>query len=189
MVGTHGEIKVLHNFRQSLAMSHKAEDLPIWGEVYKKAFPDMVGMQSYREDGFWQRAGIDRGILLKTSKQLLVDEKVRGRNKITGKVYEDIALEYLSSKESNTPGWVCKPLQADYIAYLIAPIGKCYLLPVIQLQSAWEKNKTNWMADYWIVHAKNQGYTTLSCAVPADVLFKAIGKELRVNFRPFEVDL
>lgn len=193
MAGVLGVIKVLHSFKESLAMSHKAEDLPIWGEVYKKAFPDMVGMQSYRADGFWQREGVDRGILLKTSKQLYVDEKVRGRNKKTGNIYEDIALEYLSSKESKTPGWVCKPLRADYIAYLIAPLGKCYLLPVIQMQSAWERNKVEWIGNSWPIQAKNfdektgRAWTTLSCAVPVNVLFKEIGKDLRISFEPFEV--
>lgn len=185
--GTFGEIRVPHNFQESLAFSHKAEDLPIWGEVYKQAFPNMVEMVSYREDGFWQRQGIDRGVLLNTSKQIRIDEKVRGRNKLTGKVYDDIALEYKSSMEGDTPGWVCKPLQADYIAYLIAPLGVCHMLPVIQLQNAWAKHGSDWIDVYPEIKAKNEGYTTLSVGVPVKVLYPAIGGELRVSFDPFEV--
>ena len=51
--------------------------------------------QSYNEYGYWQQQGVDRGIILDTSKQILIDEKVRYRNEITGKVYDDIAVRYL----------------------------------------------------------------------------------------------
>ena len=180
-----GAIKV-HNFEESLAFSHEAEDNPVWEIVYKEAFPDMVSMVSYRADGFWQREGIARGILLSTTKQIFVDEKVRGKNKKTGKVYNDVALEYYSSYEHKKPGWVCKPLRADYIAYLIAPLGICYMLPVIQLQQAWAKHSKEWLTKYRRIEAKNPGYTTLSLCIPANVLFQAIGNNLRIRFEPFE---
>lgn len=177
----------VHSFNDCLDQSHNAEDLPIWEEVYKKSFPDFVSMVSYRGDGFWQRSGIDRGVLLKTSKQILIDEKVRGRNKITGRVYDDIVLEYLSNDSSGALGWVCKPLQCDYIAYLIAPLGICYMLPVIQLQSSFSLHGNDWKKSYKIVKAQNQGYKTHSVAIPVKVLFKAIGDQLRINFEPFEL--
>jgi len=173
----------VHNFQESLQKSHEAEDNPIWERIYRKAFPDFVGMQTYREDGFWQRQGVDRGVLLKTSKQLLIDEKVRTKD------YGDILLEYLSSEEHETPGWICKPLQCDYIAYLIEPASRCYLLPTIQLQSAWNEFGEQWIRDYKRIEAKNETYTTISCAVPAKVLFPAIGKQLRVQLEPKEVNL
>ena len=177
----------INDFNQCLAQSHAAEELPIWEEVYRQAFPAFNGMVSYRQDGFWQREGIDRGVILDTTKQIFIDEKIRGRNKRTGKVYNDIALEYLSNDRARTKGWVCKPLRADYIAYLIAPLGVCYLLPVIQLQNAWAKHKEQWKLAYQIIEAPNPGYKTVSCCVPANDVFKAMGQELRVNFEPFEV--
>lgn len=183
----YGVIKVPHNFTESLARSHAAEDLPIWEEVYRKAFPNFLSMVTYRQDGFWQREGIDRGVLLNNAKQLYIDEKIRGRNKKTGKVYSDIALEYISSDNTNSPGWVCKPLRADYIAYLIAPLGICHLLPVIQLQNAWKKYGKTWVNEFFIIKAVNEGYTTLSVGVPPEILWPAIGKEFRVNFIAFEV--
>jgi len=187
MVGLSGEINQMHDFYECLALSHKAEDNPIWNEIYQKAFPGMLGMISYRRDGFWQREGVDRGILLDTTKQIFIDEKVRGRNKYSGVVYDDILLEYLSSEEHNKPGWVCKPLRADYIAYLIAPLGRCYLLPVIQLQLAWSKYSATWLKQYdFRARAKNSGYTTISIPIPVNVLFKAIGKQLRIDCDPFE---
>ena len=189
--GSVGETKY-HNFEKSLKMSHEAEDLPFWGEVYRKAFPGMVAMVNHREDGEWQRAGIDRSLILKNSKQILIDEKVRGRNKLTGKVYTDIALEYWSDEERQSPGWVCKPLRADYIAYAIAPIGKCYLLPVIQLQIAWNENSSEWIENYRRIKARNKYngnvWTTISVPVPVSELFSAIGKGLRVSFHPMEID-
>ena len=116
-----------------------------------------------------------------------------GRNKITRKVYNDIALEYLSDKDKNTPGWVCKPLLADYIAYAIAPLGKCYLLPVQQLQLTWQNNNELWRKQFPVITAKNKynGYywETISCCVPVNVLFKAIGQCLRVSFEQFEYEM
>jgi hypothetical protein len=175
-----------HNFAESLAASHAASDLPFWDVVYRKAFPDMLTHLDHRQDGEHQRAGIDRSITLNNSKQILIDEKVRFRNKITGKVYEDIALEYLSDEARNVPGWVCKPLRADYIAYAIAPLGRCYLLPVSQLQSAWRKHGEYWKSAHFIIRAKNKTWTTISVAVPISELFPAIGQALRFTFDPLD---
>jgi len=179
----------VHDFKESLAFSHSFEDHPIWSVVYKKAFPEMIDFISYKQDGFWQREGIDRGVILSNTKQIFIDEKVRGRNKKTGKVYEDIALEYLSDEGRNKPGWICKPLRADYIAYLIAPLGICHLLPVIQLQSAWVHNGDSWKSQVkYHIRSENKGYTTVSVPVEPKILYKAIGQQLRVNFKPFEID-
>lgn len=176
----------MNDFNECLAMSHAASDLPFWGEVYNKAFTTMVAMIDHREDGEHQRAGIDRSLILANSKQILVDEKVRWRNKITGKVYEDIALEYVSNDTRNAPGWVCKDLRADYIAYAIAPLGRCYLLPVPQLQSAWADRGELWKSTYSTLRARNHSYTTLSVGVPVHEVFSAIGKALRIAFIPVE---
>ena len=180
-----------HNFNDSLKQSHAAEDLPFWREIYKQAFLNMAEMVNHRQDGEHQRVGIDRSIILQNSKQILVDEKVRGRNKKTGKIYTDIALEYWSDYERKVPGWVCKPLRADYIAYAIAPLGKCYLLPVLQLQKAWIKYGNFWIEYYKPpIKAENEDHgrfwTTWSVGVPGDILFKAIGEGLRISFGSFE---
>lgn len=176
----------VHEFDDSLRRSHAAEDLPFWEECYRNAFGDFAAMVNHRKDGEHQRAGIDRSIILSNAKQYLVDEKVRWD------AYDDIALEYLSNDRSGTPGWVCKPLRADYIAYAVAPKGICYLLPVPQLQQAWRINGDAWKSNgeikrpgFKICRAPNRGYVTLSVAVPVDVLFPAIGAALRVAFTPF----
>lgn len=175
-----------HDFTESLEFSHSASDMPFWREVYEHAFPDMLAMVDHRQDGEHQRAGIDRSITLATSKQILVDEKVRRRNPKTGRVYEDIALEFLSDEARKAPGWVCKPLRADYIAYAIAPLGRCYLLPVIQLQQAWAAHGVAWREQYRILRVMNKTWVTLCVAVPVPVLFGAIGKAFRVQFTPYD---
>lgn len=176
----------MHVFSESLAASHKVSDLPIWEEIYRKSFPGFEAMVDHRQDGEHQRAGIDRSVILSNSKQLLVDEKARERNKKTGRVYDDIALEYLSDEARRTPGWVCKALRADYIAYAILPLGKCYLLPVIQLQMAWARFGADWIERFPKVRAENPGYWTVSVGVPPTVLFPAIGGAFRVDFTPVQ---
>lgn len=178
---------IVHDFHDSLAKSHTAEDLPFWEECYRNAFGDsFASMISHRTNGEWQHAGIDRSVILTNSKQLLIDEKVRW------KAWDDICLEYVSNDVYETPGWVCKPLRADYIAYAIAPLGKCYMLPVIQLQTAWRlcgplwlKSADDGQAGFKIIKALNANYTTLSLAMPVATLFKEIGAALRVTFTPY----
>jgi hypothetical protein len=174
---------VIHDFDEDLRRSHAASDLPIWLEIYQQAFPDLVACVDHRKDGEHQRAGIDRSLTLESSKQILIDEKIRWPNPRTGRVYEDIALEYLSDVDRKRPGWVCKPLRADFICYAIAALGKAYLLPVPQLQQAWRVYGGQWLADFpFQIDAPNRGYVTRSCGVPPAVLFKAIGECLRVRF-------
>ena len=165
-----------HTFNESLARSHEASDLPIWEQIYKASFPNYLTMVDHRQDGEHQRAGIDRSVILENSKQLLIDEKIRWKD------YPDIAVEYLSNDRTGALGWACKPLRADYIAYAIAPRGICYLLPVIQLQQAWKIKCQFWIDTCFKVIAQNNGYRTISAAVPVADLFMEIGRALRVNF-------
>ena len=90
-------MSVVHDFSESLAASHRASDLPIWQEIYRQAFPNMVACIDHRDDGEHQRAGIDRSVILSNSKQVLIDEKIRYKD------YGDILLEYLSNDRRNTP--------------------------------------------------------------------------------------
>ncbi len=173
----------MHDFQESLLASHRASDLPIWEQVYRAAFPTFCAMVDHRQDGEHQRAGIDRSVVLQNSKQYLVDEKIRW------KPYDDIALEYLSNDRTGALGWVCKPLRADYIAYAIAPLGRCYLLPVVQLQIAWERKGEFWKNTCPKIAARNNGYTTFSVGVKPSELFPAIGGAFRVSFDPVGVAL
>lgn len=171
---------MIHNFADSLQASHDAEDLPIWEQVYRIAFPTMQIMVNHRQDGDHQRMGIDRSIILKNSKQITVDEKVRF------KPYADILLEVWSDKEKKKPGWVAKDLLCDYIAYAVAPLGICYLLPVPQLRLAWQRNGSKWWANNFKPVADNGGWKTESVCVPAEELMREISKALIINFDPYK---
>jgi len=180
----------MNDFHKDKAFSHACEDLPCWREIYKAAFPTMSAMVDHRQDGQHQRAGIDRTVVLANGKSITIDEKARRDD------YGDIALEYISNNNTGSPGWVEKHLLCDYIAYAILPTGRAYLLPVIQLQSAWARKKDEWLkiandeSKPWKDRrikpctAKNRGYKTLSLAVPVADLFGEIGAALRVRFQP-----
>ncbi len=179
----------VRSFAESLAASHAASDWPGWERLYRDAFPTFAAMVDHRASGEHQRAGIDRSITLRNSKQVLVDEKVRGRSARTGRVYEDVWLETVSVRKpgrDDVPGWMVAEIRADYVAYLIAPLGKCMLLPTLQLQSAWARKGDEWRRKYGEREALNRGYVTLGVCVPERVLYAAIGGGLRLGFDPWE---
>jgi len=181
-----GESGEIHDFHECLKRSHEYEDMPWWEEVYKKAFAGFKSMTSVRQDGWAQRGGIDRIIVLASGKVLKVDEKVREKN------YGDILLERWSDMRRQTPGWVQKDLACDYIAYAVAPKKTCFLLPFQQLRMAWLNHGRGWIIraestddldlDYRMIEAKNNGYVTQSVAVPIKTLYDCIGEAMRIEW-------
>lgn len=172
----------LHDFDKDLNDSHKTRVLVEWEALYRKAFPDFQAMHEHSGFGDHQRAGIDRSITLTSGKQYLVEEKIRFAP------YNDILLEY---ECGSRPGWVCKQLLADYVAYMVPLRGRAYLLPVAQMQSAWLRNADLWIKDYALPpvwsHRNGRKWATLNAAVPADTLFRAIGQCFRHEFTPFKL--
>jgi hypothetical protein len=158
----------VHDFRRSLAESAKWIDAPWWSEVYHEAFPTLATMTCVREDTWAQRGGIDRVLTLTDSSVIKVDEKVRTKD------YGDVLLEYWSDEERRVPGWVAKDLACDFIAYATVPTRTCLLLPFRLLRRAWRIHHKSWVASYPRVEADNRRYTTVSVAVPTDVLCDAI---------------
>jgi hypothetical protein len=168
-------MKRMNNFNQDLDFSHSMSDKPWWEKVYKKAFVDFSVMHNVRDDGWAQRGGIDRQVILKGGKVINIDEKVRRDD------YGDIILEYWSNEEQKVPGWIAKDLACDFIAYAIEPSQKCYLLPFPVLRVVWRDNRGDWVnkalanvAGFKIVRAKNPNYTTVSLAVKTDILLSSI---------------
>lgn len=170
-----------HHFEQSLAESHRHADAPWWNEVYRQAFPNMRYAHDLRADGWAQRAGVDRQILLRDGTAIEVDEKVRSRD------WGDIALEYWSDPKRKVRGWIAKDLRCDYIAYAIAPTCVCYLLPFPLLRRAWRDNCHDWVRRYPSIQAENESasgyrYTTLSVGVPVDVLLGALQSSMVITW-------
>jgi len=166
----------MNEFAKDLKYSHSQEENSMWATIYRNAFPDMIDFHSVRSDGQHQRAGIDRIVVLESSRCIKIDEKVRRKD------YGDILVEYVSCDHAGTPGWAEKALLCDYIAYAIEPSKICYMLPVVQLQQAWATNKEDWLNEYGRKSAPNPGYNTLNCPVPVNVLFRALGQQLRVRW-------
>ncbi len=82
---------MIHDFGECLDFSHAQEDQPFWGQVYRKAFGStMCGFYCLRDDGWAQRAGIDRHVCLQDGTILKIDEKVRRED------WPDILLEVYS---------------------------------------------------------------------------------------------
>ncbi len=168
----------VHDFNASLDVSNSGKYNELFDACYRAWFPNLEVITRHLLYGYWQTGGIDTSVILTTSQQILIDEKIRLKGP-GGRIYNDILLEHVSNDRKNTPGWVCKPLLADFIAYLNVPLGTCYKLPVNDLQNAWEINKNEWISRYGIKPAQNKGYRSLSTPVPVNILLDAI-KDLTV---------
>lgn len=174
---------MLHDFQQSLELSHEYEDAPWWVQVYSKAFPGFNSMMSVRKDGWAQRGGIDRVVQLSSGKSVTIDEKVRSKD------WDDIALERWSDRDKRTPGWVQKDLACDFIAYAFVPTQRCFLLPFLTLRKAWQLEGRRWcemaaeeVGGFKVIEAKNKGYVTESIAVPTDILMASIRQAMVVSW-------
>lgn len=168
---------VVHDFGASLAYSHSQSDAPWWEQVYRQAFPSFAAMVDVRADGWAQRGGIDRQLVLRDGTTLAIDEKVRS------KVYDDFLLERWSDQQRRTPGWMQKALTCDYIAYAFVPSRTCYLLPFQLLRRAWRLNGEDWIGKYRLVEAQNRGYVTESVAVPIAVVLDAVRDAMVVTWK------
>lgn len=167
----------VHEFKASLDWSLDIQKKPFWQQIYETFFGPGIVMALNPIDGVGQRLGADRIVILPGSSACIrVDEKIRKES------YPDILLEHLSSKQRNTPGWICKPLLADYIAYVNLPMEICHLLPTHALQRAWAKYGEQWKREYQEIKANNGTYQTVCAAVPIDVLYQAMNKVMRVPF-------
>jgi hypothetical protein len=133
-------------------------------------------MVSVRDDGWAQRGGIDRLITLACGRTICVDEKVRKED------WPDILLERWSDEARQIPGWIQKPLACEFIAYALVPSQRCYLLPTLTLQAAWRQCGRTWCDKYKPIRARNNGYVTLSVAVPTDIVLSAVGRAMCVNW-------
>lgn len=174
----------VHDFKERLALSHKYADAPWWLDCYESAFPNLKSCVEVRDDGWAQRAGIDRILTLGDGKVIKIDEKVREKD------YGDILLEFWSNREGKVRGWICKPLDCDFIAYAIVQSSRCYLLPTLLLQKAWRDFGPEWCRraqsnerGFRFVDAKNNGYTTRSIAIPVDVLMSGITGAITVGWK------
>lgn len=168
-VGILGEIKFSMNlFEQRLNEANDVKLNPFWLNVYTEYFTDIATMSGTIEDIKYQKMGIDRVVTLRNGKKYLIDEKIRHAT------WTDILLEYKSASEYDTPGWIEKPLHIDYLAYAFLPSKTCYMFDWPSLQRVWKYYKDKWLSEYKTIRAVNESYTTLSVAVPIDILLEKV---------------
>jgi len=184
----------VHDFEERLAYSHQQSDASYWEEIYRQAFPDMHSMLDLRHDGWHQRAGRDRAVILTSGRSIFIDEKVRSG------AYSDILVEVWSQYPRNgvapypevsgaVPGWAVKPLDCDWLAYAFEPTSTCHLFPFLGIRAAWAKHGGTWSVRAsergkgfsWIV-ARNSRYNTISIGVPLVALQWSITNALTVRW-------
>lgn len=188
-----------HDFDNSLRYSHSQADAEYWPVVYRRAFPDMVTMIDLRGNGWHQKAGRDRAIVLSSGRTVYVDEKVRTDD------YDDIAVEVWSVYPENgtrpweptegaIPGWGREPKDCEWLAYAFEPSCTCYLLPFLGVRAAWERHAKDWIQKassetegYSWVEARNRRrngsrYWSISIAVPIPELRRCINDSMTITW-------
>lgn len=191
------------DFGPDLDWASSVAGLPFWLDVYKKAFPGFVAAHIPIGDGWHQRAGRDRIIVLDDSSTITVDEKGRREqwSDIAIEVLSDPSMEELQRGRGKTLGWghPDKRLSCDYIGYAFVPTQTCHLIPYRELKRIMRNGVGG---EWWIearrkekdgekrtgihfVDARNPRdetkplkYYTRSIAVPTRLLLTEISKSL-----------
>lgn len=166
---------IVHDFEEELEWSARASCEPFWDAVYRKAFPNLVSHMPCPGDTVSQRQGIDRVVLLASGRLLRIDEKKRRKD------YDDFLLEFVSVDTTGAPGWIEKDLPIDYLAYAFMPSRRCFLLPWDLLRRAWQRYGNDWKGRYCHRYAQNNGYRTVSVAVPILTVRKAVATASEID--------
>jgi hypothetical protein len=174
-MGMLGQPGVVHDFKEQLLYSEVSSDEIFWDAIYRKAFPGMVNQMLCSGNTHSRRMGIDRLIMLASGKVLAIDEKKRKEE------YNDILLEYVSVDTTNTPGWIEKDLAIDYLAYAFMKSQRVYLFDWLMLRRAWGHFKSEWMNRYPKITAQNNGYKTLSVAIPIGILRNSVSQAMVIQ--------
>jgi hypothetical protein len=186
------------DFEPDLDWSHEVAGMPFWLDVYREAFPGFVAAHiPQKGDGWHQRAGRDRIVVLDDTSTITVDEKGRRKE------WSDILVEIYSDYYRLIPGWgnPDKRLNCDYIGYAFVPTQVCYLLPYRELVRAMRLNQQAWVrealeneaierrAGIHFVNARNprdrslpERYTTRSLAIPTQQLLTAIRDVMTIRW-------
>lgn len=175
MVGLGKSVVTDHDFRASLLASQDLANATWWTELYRDAFPTMIGMTIAGRES--QRDHLDRVITLENGHTINVEEKVRPR------AWPDFLLEFWSNEEARTPGWITIDGKPDFLAYVFLETRRGWILPWPQLRKAWRNHAREWVERFGIVRAPNRGYTTASCPVPIQIAIDAIVESMVVGWR------
>ena len=163
----------IHKLDEELLYSLEPEESKYLDLVYKQIFPGLKDIE-FMETREEQRKGMDKKLYFENGATITFEEKKRRVD------YGDILLEIWSVWEERKLGWLYTS-HADYISYFIPSSQKLYILPLLLLRKAWARNQKQWTDQYRELRAKNEGYTTLSRAIPTRVLLPAIQGEMEIS--------
>lgn len=166
----------IHKFDDELLYSLDLEESKYLDSVYKQIFPGLEDIR-FIETRAEQRKGMDKRLHFENGATITFEEKKRRV------AYGDILLEIWSVWEKRIEGWLYTS-HADYISYFIPSSQKLYILPLLLLRKAWARNQEQWTDQYRELRAKNEGYTTISRAIPTNVLLSAIQREMDISIAP-----
>ncbi len=173
---------VIHSFANQLEYSARLSDEAAWVTFYQRLWPEMVAAVRVDAPGQAQRDGIDRIVHLANGRQFRIDEKKRT------KAYSDVLLEewsvwYADGDRRNKIGWALdNSKRCDFIAYAIVPSHKCYLLPFELLRQAFMAHRGQWVRQFRLAPARNDGYVTLNIALPPAELKAALWEQMHRRF-------
>lgn len=170
--------ETVHDFGISVEKGSDTKNDPFFDEMYRRTFPTLDTIARTQSSASKvQKSGCDVVIILSSGREIRLDEKRRFGT------FTDIALEYkhVYSGGGSADGWIEKDLAIEYLAYGIIRLKQGYIIPWIDLQKVWRKNKAEWIRNginkeqgFFNAEAKNDGYISHSCCVPADVLMREI---------------
>lgn len=167
----------MYGFYRDLGFSKKFGGSKFWDDIYKDAFPFYASYTTVPSTDPLQALGVDKIITTGSGKQIFIEDKA-DRHPVSRNVW----LEYVSSYEKKTPGWIVKDAYADYLIYSYAHQGFCLIMPWQPLQRLWFQNEAQWRKQYFRPVMDDTGPEpiplTLGCAIPMEVLQRSnIGVE------------
>ncbi len=163
---------MIHSFHDKNEWANSPEHEEFLLEVYRGMFPSMVGNVKITVNCDAQHMGVDRLLVLGNNATIRIDEKLRAKD------YDDFLLEFVSNTKTRAPGWMDKDLAIDYLAYAFLPTRRCYLLPWHPLRRVWLLARERWIGSRPVKVAKNNGYDTLSVAIPTWELLREVREAL-----------
>jgi len=185
--GRYGEMK-LNNYHNDLEFAENSNNDALVRALIKKEFPNVVICEPNHKGKKSQRDGVDWFCYLDNNAVIRLDVKFRRQQ------WPDVLLEFKSSEEKNTPGWIEKEnLYIDYVLYVFIPSQIGIFLPWQQLRRAWQHKKDYWLSTYGTVDAINQDngirYTTVSTPVPVEELlyYCALSYIIQIDKQLFKI--
>lgn len=167
------------DFRADLERGTQAETDPRlitalerhFGPIYR-AYPVRLSLGQY--------FGLDLSIQLASGRWHRLQVKTRSKD------YGDALLEFLSDAERNTPGWIQKPCEADWLAVFYSDSERLELFPFPGLQTAWTRYGAGWVKRFRTITTRSRGqsgriFTSKAVAVPVGVIqagIKAVSRLL-----------